>query len=710
MYFLVRHASLIAFVSTLAWAIPSVAQTGLATPPVEGDVFGPNEPQRALKAGKVVHAVRVAAPPTIDGRLDDEPWIVAPAAVDLTQRDPDNGQAMTRATRIQFAYDDRYLYVAVTCVDDSGDVVATGLGRRDELPPTDMVTLAFDPRHDHQTGYAFQTNPSGWQGDFSTTDDDRNDRDYNGVWDVRTTVTATGLSAEFRIPFSQVRFTASPEPGQVWGVNVQRQIRRLSENGTWVSKPRGQRGEVSLYGHLIFEQPIAPPRRLELTPYVAARTTHQPNLSQDGGASTGVDLRLGVGTGATLSATVNPDFGQGNFQLFHSRRIGRTPGRLLTLESGEQDVEKPNETTILGAAKLTGKSSQWTYGALTAVTGREYADIDTPVVDGTGFTRQERLIEPATSYNVLRLQRDIGASNIGALVTGVLREKAQDAFTGGFDYNLRWGLWGFGSYSQGWTDEGLRIERYFETDVSFQLLNYWNFNGGGGRNGDAYDDLDTRGGPPIFNPGNNFMFFNANSDSRKSWRVNLGGNRWRDAVGGSGSYQSVGLTVQPTDRVQASVSASYSEGTDDAQWIVNEDADGDTVTDYVYGALDRRVVDVTFRGTYAFNRDLTLQAYVQPFVAVGDYSDVRKLALPYSYLFSPVTISYDPDFNTKSLRGNVVLRWEYVRGSTLFVVWDVSQADYSRPGVFRPWSDIGTAFGAEPTHTLMVKVSYWINQ
>ena len=115
------------------------------------------------------------------------------------------------APRESSSPDDRYLYVAVACLDDSGDVVATGLGRRDELPPTDMITLAFDPRHDHQTGYAFQTNPSGWQGDFSTTDDDRNDRDYNGVWDVRTTVTATGWSAEFRIPFSQVRFTASPD-------------------------------------------------------------------------------------------------------------------------------------------------------------------------------------------------------------------------------------------------------------------------------------------------------------------------------------------------------------------------------------------------------------------------------------------------------------------------------------------------------------------
>lgn len=130
----------------------------------------------------------------------------------------------------------------------------------------------------------------------------------------------------------------------------------------------------------------------------------------------------------------------------------------------------------------------------------------------------------------------------------------------------------------------------------------------------------------------------------------------------------------------------------------------------MYGTLKRDVLDLTLRGTYAFNRDLTLQAYVQPFIAVGDYYDIRKLALPYSYLFTPVSISYDPDFNTKSLRGNAVLRWEYVRGSTLFVVWDLSQADYARPGVFRPWSDIRTAFGAQATHTLMVKVSYWINQ
>ena len=328
---------------------------------------------------------------------------------------------MTRQTRIQVAYDDRFLYVAVVCLDDSGSLVSAGLGRRDEQPPTDMIMIALDPRHDHQTGYAFQTNPSGWQGDLSTTDDDRNDRDYNSVWDVRAEVTETGWNAEFRIPFSQIRFTASPEPGQVWGFNVQRQIRRLNENGTWVPKPRGERGEVSLYGHLVFDRPIAPPRRLELIPYTLGRTAYRPGQSQEGGASAGVDVRVGLGSDATLAATVNPDFGQveqdpavlnlsvfetffpekrpffledsrtfvppyGNFQLFHSRRIGRAPGR-LPIGPNDVVVDRPEETTILGAAKVTGKRSRWTYGALTAATGREYADVDTPIVDGSGVTR-----------------------------------------------------------------------------------------------------------------------------------------------------------------------------------------------------------------------------------------------------------------------------------------------------------------------------------
>jgi len=116
------------------------------------------------------------------------------------------------------------------------------------------------------------------------------------------------------------------------------------------------------------------------------------------------------------------------------------------------------------------------------------------------------------------------------------------------------------------------------------------------------------------------------------------------------------------------------------------------------------------RATYAFTRDLTLQAYLQPFVAVGDYSAVRKLARPSSYDFSPAVLSYDPDFNSKSLNSNIVLRWEYLKGSTLFVVWNAGTSDDSRPGRFSAGRDLRSAFSAPANHVFIVKASYWINR
>jgi hypothetical protein len=631
-----------------------------------------------------------------------------------------------------------------------------------------------------------------------------------------------------------MRFSATPQPGQVWGFTSLREIRRKGELGSWVPRPRGERGEVSLFGHLVFDTPLAPPRRLELTPYAAARNTLVPEQPGDAGASAGLDVRMGVGTGATLSGTFNPDFGQveqdpavlnlsvfetffpekrsffledsrtfvppyGLFQLFHSRRIGRAPGR-LPLAPGDEAIERPDETTILGAAKLTGKGSGWTYGVLTTVTAREYARVESPVVQADGATRRvpgERLIEPATSYNVVRIQRDIwnGSSNIGAMATGVFREQLDDAFTGGMDYNLRWdqnrtafnghwvvtrapgaggmktsgggltnfnvsrkhvsvfahydhfgkdfrvndigffrtrpnrnqvnggaqagnpdpwrgfrSIWAGFNVNNGWTDEGLVWQRYGEFFVSAQFRTFWQMNGGMFGEREVLDDLDTRGGPPIVKPSYKGVFFNLNSDQRKSWRWNLSVNRGGSSVGGYFGNVNTSVSVQPSDRLQASVSTGYSYGHDIAQWIRNLDADGDGVIDHVYGGLRRDVVDVTVRGTYAFSRDLTVQAYLQPFVAVGDFDDIRRLARARSFEFDPVTIPFDADFNTKSLRGNIVMRWEYVRGSTLFFVWDLSQSDRSRPGDFSPLRDLRTAFGADATHVFMVKASYWLNR
>jgi hypothetical protein len=794
-------------------------------------VYTANEPAQALKDGKVIHAMRITgAAPVIDGSITDEAWSAAETGGGYVQRDPDNGAAMTERTRIQVAYDDRYLYVAVVCEDSVPGGIAGGLSRREEFGSTDFVGIGFDPRHDHLTAYVFQTNASSVQADFSLSDDDRFDREYNSVWEVRTGVGPAGWAAEFRIPFSQMRFAVTPEPGQVWGFQAERMIRRKGETGTWTAKPRGQRGEVSLYGHLVFDTALAPSSRIEVVPYTLFRAERDgaadPGPTGDIGGAMGADLRIGLGSSATLAATVNPDFGQVEqdpavlnlsvfetfypekrpfflednrslvppyfiMQLFHSRRIGRAPTH-FDVNDDDDVIDRSDETTIIGATKVTGKSGVWSYGALTAATAPEFATVERP--DGS---RYEHLAEPLTSYNVMRLQRDIlgGTSNVGALMTGVVREKSDDAYAAALDYNLRWdqnrtvlnGHWaatraagdnglrtsgggianfnlmrrhwntwthfdhfgrdfrindlGFfrvrpdrsqldGGFNLEQPDPGARLRRYggnvcggrgwngdrlvFDswlcTNGFIGFLNFWNVNGGATRRFETLDDIDTRGGPPIVRPAWTSAYFNVDSDSRKSWRLNVGSHVVRGDAGGSEQGMSASLSFQPSGRLQVAVSTRYTKALDLAQWIENSDTDADGADDHVYGTLRRNVVDITLRGTYSVHRDLSVQAYLQPFVAVGDYDHIRRLARPRSFDFEPVTIDDDPDFNRKSLRGNVVLRWEYVRGSTLFVVWDLSQEDESRPGAFHPTRDLRDVFGAPAKQVVMAKITYWFNR
>lgn len=381
------------------------------------------------------------------------------------------------------------------------------------------------------------------------------------------------------------------------------------------------------------------------------------------------------------------------------------------------------------------------------------------------------------------------------LATGVIREHADDAYTGGVDYNLRWdqnrtglnghwvathapgdngmrtsggGLANFTVSRKHWSvwahadrfgrdfrvsdigffrvranrndvDGGLTIEqpdpgralrRYGVTlcggrgwnhEVVFDrwvctngfvgFLNFWEAQGGVTRRFRTLNDVDTRGGPPIVDPPATYYFFNINTDSRKGWRVTIGGNGKRGSIARDGETAlGATLTLQPSGRLQAAVSTRVVRGTDIAQWIENSDVTGDGIDDPIYGTLRRSVIDITLRGTYALHRDLTLQAYLQPFVAVGDYDHIRRLAVPRSFAFEPAQIAEDPDFNRKSLRGNVVLRWEYVRGSTLFVVWDLSTEDTCRPGVFSPLRDLGSTFDTAARHVVMAKITCWLNR
>jgi hypothetical protein len=182
------------FVLVLADAGPARAQT----------TFGPAEPARADKVGKEFHAFRITgAPPLLDGRLDDEVWRLAESIEDLVQMDPDNMSPATERTVTQVAYDDRYVYVAIHCYQRDASLVTAGLGRRDNLPRSDRLGISFDPRHDHQTGYVYQVNPSGVRGDLNLYDDTSSSSDYDGVWAAAARVTSDGWSAEIAVPLDR---------------------------------------------------------------------------------------------------------------------------------------------------------------------------------------------------------------------------------------------------------------------------------------------------------------------------------------------------------------------------------------------------------------------------------------------------------------------------------------------------------------------------
>lgn len=818
--------------ATLVW----ILLTGGACLSSAQTISTESEPAAQDKVGKELHALRIEAASGIrlDGRIDDEPWQRAQVISDLQQDDPDNMQAPTEQTTVRVAYDDRYVYVAMEMFMRNPSDVRDGLARRGSAPPSDKVYLCFDAAHDHQNAYVFEVNASGVQNDFLQVEDTRTNNDYEAVWEVVTARTAQGWNAEFRIPFSQLRFPAQAGDRTVWGFQVRRDVFVRGEEDWWIAKPRGKQGVVSRFGHLIFDDRLTPPRRLEFTPYTLGQLQTKSDAAASGTGNAGFDLRVGLGSSATFSATVNPDFGQveadpsvlnlsvfetffpekrpffvedsqslsnsnfGQFPDFYSRRIGQQPNH-FALGDSDTLVRKPDTTTIVGAAKVTGRTSRWTYGGLTAMTTREYGVVDEKIAgaeESEALIRERRLIEPRSVYSVGRVLRNIlsDTSSVGLIATSVAREKDLDSLTLGGDatvrrdqnrlfWNAHWvgtrapvdgrlqnGLGGatnldlnrkhagFGVHydrfdrtfhntelgflssrtnkqnlganvylaqpdphgvlrsiftniytGHDWTTEGLDISHNIGIFANVRFTNFWNVFVNRGHNFAHYDDLETRGGPPIARAAGEYFGTGVGSDSRKQYGGAVRLETWKDRTGGWSRTLTPEARFQISTRLVGSVGTEFTTALDSAQWIKNLDTDGDKKDDqYVFGRLRRHVISVTGRTTYSFTRDMTLEAYLQPFCAVGDYSNIGQLAGAKSFVFTPVTLDENPDFNKKSVRGTIVLRWEYVRGSTLFAVWNLSTSDEAaRKGIFSPWHDLGGAFGAPGTNTFAIKLSYW---
>ena len=467
--------------------LPVAAGVSAADPSTAGDTTASADTAFVLThPAKVARAFRVDVAPVIDGVLDDEAWQVAPLHLDFTQKDPIDGAAPTERTTFQIAYDDEAIYVAATCFDSEPDKIISRLARRDDWGVRDEFNINLDPHHDHQTGYFFVVGPSGYMGDGIGFNDGANDDSWDGVWQARTSIHDQGWNVEMKIPYHVLRF--SPKERYTWGINVFRTIARKQERLWWVFYPRGVSGWTSRFGHLEGVGEIDPPRSLEILPFAVGRATRshgEGDVGQDLFSTAGIDLRYGLTSNVSLNATVNPGFGQveadpavlnlsvfetffeerrpfflegislfrsprpriagidGPTQLFHSRRIGRPPAR-FDLPDGSDEVDRPDNTTILGALKLSGATEGKTsFDILDAVTSREHSRILVPVTDpvsGVADTLHRRhKVEPLTNYVVGRIQQDLRTnSSVGAQLTAVNGYGFDPGYVGAVDGHFKW--------------------------------------------------------------------------------------------------------------------------------------------------------------------------------------------------------------------------------------------------------------------------------
>ena len=427
---------------------------------------------------------------TLDGILDDEGWKAVPWDGEFTQWRPNDGAPASQNTQFKVLYDDKYIYFGVRCYDTDPEKIEKRMGRRDEFPG-DWVEINIDSYHDLRTAFSFTLSVSGVRNDELVSNDGGNwDESFNPIWQGKTHLDEEGWTAEIKIPFSQLRYDGENE-NHVWGLQVMRRLFRKEERSTWQHIPQNGSGWVSRFGELHGLKNVPPQRQIEIQPYLLAQTEtfqkEEGNPFLDGNDSSisgGLDAKVAVTSDLILDMTINPDFGQveadpsavrldgfqnffeeqrpffiesrnifeyqvtgsnagGDYDqdlLFYSRRIGGSPHRYPDLEKNEY-ASVPNNTSILGAAKFSGKTKKGlSVGILESVAQEEKATID---LEGD---RREEVVEPWSNYFVGRLQKDIeaGKTVIGGVFTAVNRGEGLDdvlhkrAYSGGVDFQHYW--------------------------------------------------------------------------------------------------------------------------------------------------------------------------------------------------------------------------------------------------------------------------------
>jgi hypothetical protein len=412
---------------------------------------------QAQDTTKIANAVRVHTAPKIDGNLDDEAWQGVPVSTSFTQTEPDYKKASSQRTEVKIVYDDEAIYIGAYMYDSRPDSILHELGNRDDGDlNSDYFVAGFDTYNKRIDAYYFGVSASGIQVDMRLQDPT-----FDAVWLSQVKLTDKGWCAEFRIPYSAIRFPKAEQAE--WKVEFHRYIRRRRELSRWPFVPPDDPKFLKYYAQVKGISHIQAPTRLSLIPYVSVYGEHSPDYNVDGSYTysnslsygAGADIKYGLNDRFTLDMTLLPDFSQvqsdnkvknlsyreityqenrpffkegvelfNKLNLFYSRRIGRIPtlhDSLGTrLNKGDVLESDPAQTRLLNSIKLSGRTNSGLgIGVFNAVTDNMFATVR----DSSGHHRQI-LTEPLTNYNILVFDQQLKhSSSVSLINTSVIRDR-----------------------------------------------------------------------------------------------------------------------------------------------------------------------------------------------------------------------------------------------------------------------------------------------
>lgn len=397
-----------------------------------------------------VQITKFAAPPVIDGVLNDEVWNTASVFGDFLQTQPGENIAPTHPTEFMMAYDAKHLYIAFRIKQDRNNVRAT-VARRDNIFNDDYVLLYIDTFNDRRQAYVVAFNPLGIQADGTFTEGRGEDYSVDLVLESKGVLTEDGFTIEAAIPFKSLRYEAGKD--KKWGLHIFRRVKYMNgELNSWMPDNRSIIGSLNQAGQITGLEGIDTTRQLEINPsFTVSESGRRTRFTFDNNPAGrfvndgikgefGLTAKFGLTPTITLDFAYNPDFAQVEadapistanlrFPVFFPEKRPFFLERIDIFQSGLNVV---NTRAIVDpdiAAKLTGRRGKNTFGVLYASDNGTRGNL--PPDDREELRNciairsapsllcpNERIFGKNADIGVLRVKRDIGRDhNLGMFAT-----------------------------------------------------------------------------------------------------------------------------------------------------------------------------------------------------------------------------------------------------------------------------------------------------